>query len=368
MLVLPGYPFARERHWLPQGPGSGPAAEIPQAETLTMPRAEETAEVAVSPDRDALRQITRTLAAELGCRTENVDVDAPLADVGLDSMGRMRLGYAIEESFGVALEPEAFEPPQTARSLVENLLSGSAGSKAGHIRQAPARAGSFQMPLADSQKGLWVLQSLFPQSSDYNVPLAFKCRNMDSRALKEAAEWLASAYPILATRVMENDGDPWLVASGEGISFQSSPLPKEIEAAEFVSQCARAPFDLKDGGFRVEHFTGGQLEQDESILLLVAHHIVTDGVSSAVMTCKFWEAYSHFAGSGPLPSGESGADYAEFAAWETEHVRSADGQAQKNATGSKKTSPLPSRPGVADGSRFGAGRSGERADCGTAAA
>ncbi|MCX2725799.1 non-ribosomal peptide synthetase [Roseibium salinum] len=329
MLVLPGYPFARERHWLPQGPGSGPAAEIPQAETLTMPRAEETAEVAVSPDRDALRQITRTLAAELGCRTENVDVDAPLADVGLDSMGRMRLGYAIEESFGVALEPEAFEPPQTARSLVENLLSGSAGSKAGHIRQAPARAGSFQMPLADSQKGLWVLQSLFPQSSDYNVPLAFKCRNMDSRALKEAAEWLASAYPILATRVMENDGDPWLVASGEGISFQSSPLPKEIEAAEFVSQCARAPFDLKDGGFRVEHFTGGQLEQDESILLLVAHHIVTDGVSSAVMTCKFWEAYSHFAGSGPLPSGESGADYAEFAAWETEHVRSADGQAQK---------------------------------------
>lgn len=350
MLVLPGYPFARERHWLAQE--AAPAA-APEMTPEAAPEPEQVDDETNRPET-ALQLIRRTLAAELGCPADDLDPQKTFEDLGVDSMVRMRLIYAVEEAFGRVLSRKVLEThatPQALARLVETETAGSAPVAAAAERKSSAQ-GPYRCPLGEAQEGLWVLQSLYPESGEYNVPLAFRVKSADDAALKKALDWLVTEYPILGTRIVEENGDPVLQARPEGIALQPLVMPKEVETAGFLRQRVLLPFDLGDAVFRAEHLSGGKLEPDESIVLIVAHHMVTDGISSAVITRRFWTAYDCFRRSEPVPDGSAGADYSEFAAWEAKVSNSDEGQAQKQYWLEKLADPvpvlkLPARPGAA---------------------
>lgn len=330
MLVLPGYPFAREKHWLPQ---QSIEKTVPHSSNEMASMGEQAVDRMPAPTDEGatLPFIKETLAAELGCRPDEIDADAPMVNLGLESMGHMRLVYAIEEQFGLNLNEQRFDAQTSIHSLVACIETSVAktSSPQDDAVETPCSAGEFLAPLSETQKGLWVLQSLYPKDSAYNVPLAFKCKSLDNIALQKAADWLIGTYPILGAHVIDEGEEP-VLSSGFAVSvLQTVPLPKEVEAREFVSQRVQLPFDLNASVFRIEHFSGGSLAPNEGILVLTAHHIVIDGVSSAVISRKFWDAYSHYAGLGDVPTPRIGADYAAFVAWETDFVRSEEGQAQK---------------------------------------
>ncbi|MBO0344280.1 amino acid adenylation domain-containing protein [Roseibium sp. CAU 1637] len=330
MLILPEYPFARERHWLPQSSDGKPTLPSPHA---VKDLSEQVVDGQPGPvdAGETLPFIKGLLAGELGCRPDEFDVDASLANLGLESMGHMRLAYAIEEKFGLSLSEQPFDAQTTLQSLAAFIdISVDQPCRPEEVvveRQCPS--GEFRAPMSETQKGLWVLQSLYPEDSTYNVPLAFKCQALDNIALQKAADWLIGAYPILGAQVVD-DGEEPVLSSGLGCSaLETVALPKEVEAREFVSQRVQMPFDLSTNVFRIERFFGGSLAPNESIVVLTAHHLVIDGVSSAVISRKFWDAYRHYADSAAVPTSPAGADYADFVAWETSFIRSEDGQAQK---------------------------------------
>lgn len=348
MLVLPGYPFVRERHWLPQAVAPDSVPQTTQAETAPTPETVQQTEHAET----ALQLICRTLAAELGCSADDLDPQRTFEDLGADSMVRMRLIYAVEEAFGRVLSQKALETHATPQALARFLDSeaSDAAPVAGPAEQKPSTTGPYRCPLGEAQKGLWVLQSLYPESGEYNVPLAFRVKSADGAALAKALDWLVAEYPVLGTRIVEEDGDPVLKARPEGVELHSLVMPKEVETAGFLRQRVLLPFDLGEAVFRVEHLSGGKLGPDESIVLIVAHHIVTDGITSAVITRRFWTAYACFCRSEPVPEKGDSADYSEFAAWEGEFAASEEGQAQKHYWLEKLADPapvlkLPARPG-----------------------
>ncbi len=338
MLVLPGYPFAQERHWLPKGYApEGLAQALPEAA-----RASETVQD-TERSKSALQLISRTLAAELGCPAHELDPQMSFEDLGVDSMVRMRLIYAVEEAFGRVLSQkllEAHATPQALTRFLETETDDSVSAPAQVEPKAPV-AGPYRCPLGEAQKGLWVLQSLYPESGEYNVPLAFRVKSADGSALAKALDRLVAEYPILGTRIVEEDGDPVLYARPEGVELQSLVMPKEVETAGFLRQRVLLPFDLATGVFRVEHLSGGKLGPDESIVLLNAHHMVTDGISSAVITRRFWSAYERFCRSEQVPAKSDSADYADFAAWEAAFAASDEGQAQKHYWLEKLADPAP---------------------------
>ncbi|MBN9669609.1 non-ribosomal peptide synthetase [Roseibium aggregatum] len=329
MLVLPGYPFKRERHWLtPKGAASA-GKDLTETELPTVSH------------QPALRLIRETLAAELGRPVETIGADAGFGDMGVDSMALMRLSYAVEGAYGAVLTPgdvEAHPTPGRLAAFLENL-----GPAEMPTEVTGTATGPYRLPLGEAQKGLWVHQSLYPESGDYNVPLAFVCKSVDATALDKALDRLVSAYPVLATRIeLEND-DPVLTTRPERVEFRSVSLPKELETEAFLRQRAVSPLDLNEGVFRAEVISGGKLDGSESVVLLVTHHLVTDGVSSEVMTRDFWKAYAHFTGAAPLAeSGRvGGADYSEFVTWESAFLRSDEGQAQKRYWLDRLSGPLP---------------------------
>lgn len=338
MLILPGYPFDKQRHWLPQAaaPDSIPEA-MPEAAPVT-----ETVQETESPET-ALQLIRRTLAAELGCQPDDLDPERTFEDLGVDSMIRMRLIYAVEEAFGRALSQKVLETQATPQAVARFLEteSGDAAPEPAQAEPKPSVSGPYRGPLGEAQKGLWVLQSLYPESGEYNVPLAFRVKSIDGAALAKTVDWLVAEYPILGTRIIEEDGNPVLHERPEGVELQSLVMPKEVETAGFLRQRVLLPFDLNESVFRVEHLSGGKLEPDESIVLLNAHHMVTDGISSAVITRRFWSAYERFCRSEQVPAKSDSADYSDFAAWEAAFAASDEGQAQKHYWLEKLADPAP---------------------------
>ncbi|MEQ8784417.1 MAG: amino acid adenylation domain-containing protein [Roseibium album] len=339
MLVLPGYPFARERHWLKS------EVQEPDTGTINASPPSRTAQKTTAGKRPrALQVICSTLARELGVAAADIESDASFAALGVDSMARLRLGYALEKELGVVLQNDDLDWEQTPSQLaaiVETFPPGEANTPS--IDHLPGRAGPYYVPLGEAQKGLWVYQSLYPGSSDYNVPMAFKCTSADRQALQQAVDWLVLRYPILATRVVLDGETAALTAMSGSIEVQPITLSKEIETEACLKQRAAIPFDLDKGVFRVEHAAGGKLDRQDSIFLITAHHIITDGLTSEILARDFWSAYAHFAYGESAPEAKSdlSADYADFAEWEAGFIRSQKGQEQKSYWLDMLKGPLP---------------------------
>lgn len=66
----------------------------------------------------------RALAKELKIAPERIQDDTDLEkDLGLDSLDRLRLVFAVEEEFGITIEDETMPDDHRFRPVVEALLS-----------------------------------------------------------------------------------------------------------------------------------------------------------------------------------------------------------------------------------------------------
>ncbi|QGZ36672.1 non-ribosomal peptide synthetase [Stappia indica] len=311
LLVLPGYPFARERHWI----GTLPATPSPEPEARS-----------TASDAAPLETLRQTVAAIRGVSPSQVPTDRPLRDLGVESMGWMRLVYAVEEAHGCALTHADLDRHPTLAALAARIASNTPDALP--VATPSVMDGPWRAPLGEGQKGLWVLQTLYPGRTDYNVPLAFRVSGIDEPSLSRACDWLCESFPVLTARV---------AVQGEMLEASTAPrletlsIPKEIEPAEFARRRLARPFDLaKDAPVRFELLQGGTLGPGESLLLVTFHHIAIDGASAAVAARLLWQAYSAFVSGGApaSPAAANRADYADFIAWEREMLASPRGEEQ----------------------------------------
>ncbi len=136
-------------------------------------------------------------------------------------------------------------------------------------------------PLTDSQMGVFLECASNPQSTMYNIPVCFRIpAGADWKRWKEAAERMASRYPVLFVSIERRQGEQtysmalhdrggWEIPVYEAEESEMDALKKE-----FVR-----PFDLGRGPlFRMAIY-----RTEESIYLLSdMHHIISDGASVAV--------------------------------------------------------------------------------------
>ena len=301
MLVLPPYPFARDRHWL-----------------------NEAAPHNDSGDLCAL--IIAVLATELGIAPASLEAEAPFDSLGLDSMNLLRLGYAVEEATGLRLERSTLAAHPSPARLAAHLAAQQA-SPPPPVATTPA--GPWRTPLTEGQKGLWVLHVLYPDSGIYNVPAAFRVSGLDHDALTRACRWLFDAYPILSARVADDGDHPMLAAGPVPQPLQRVKVPKGMDPVDFARRRATRPFTLAvEAPCRIELLHGGALGGDHEILLLVAHHLVFDGASAAVVLHALWDAYGRFV-SGTTPPTPEAADFIAFGQWEQALLTSDRGEHQR---------------------------------------
>ncbi|HEX8923088.1 MAG TPA: condensation domain-containing protein, partial [Pyrinomonadaceae bacterium] len=179
-------------------------------------------------------------------------------------------------------------------------------------------------PLSFAQQRLWFLDQLDAGSPFYNIPAALRLKGQfDRQLLERSLNEVIDRHEALRTTFTVVERQPVQVISPELrltvplISLESLPLAeREAEALRLFEEDARAPFDLKRGPLMRAKLL--RLSEEEHVLLMTMHHIVSDGWSMGVLireVAALYEAFSRGAAS-PLP--ELSIQYADFAVWQRE--------------------------------------------------
>src|SRR5271163_2974585 len=188
-------------------------------------------------------------------------------------------------------------------------------------------------PLSYPQRMFWFLDKLEPDTPAYNLPRAFRMEGqLDIDALEEAFRVLLRRHDVLRTCFAELDGELYQCVNDDAsidlVSHDLSRLPaskREIETLAIASEEARKPFDLERPPlFRLRLV---RLSPAKHVLILVMHHIITDGWSMSILFKEIARFY------GPLVLGqqpqttELPLQYADFAHWQQQALTAAALQA-----------------------------------------
>jgi amino acid adenylation domain-containing protein/non-ribosomal peptide synthase protein (TIGR01720 family) len=176
--------------------------------------------------------------------------------------------------------------------------------------------------LSYAQQRMWFLWQLDPQSGAYNLPGAVRLTGrLNLSALEQAFASLVARHETLRTVFQRQADDTLLQVPSSAplvidhVDFSALPAKEREQAvAQAAEQQSVLPFDLSVGPLL--RVTLLKLAEQEHVLLLTLHHIVSDGWSMNVLIDEFIRCYDAFeAGTqpqlAPLP-----IQYSDYALWQ----------------------------------------------------
>jgi amino acid adenylation domain-containing protein len=193
-------------------------------------------------------------------------------------------------------------------------------------RHDPMR-GTPVRPLSFGQQRLWFLDQLEGHGSAYNVPFPLRMRGcLDRRALREALTDVVIRHEVLRTVIPVADGIPGQHVLSEAEAARLLPFDvvdvAESELPAALAKAADRPFDLAaELPVRAVLFALGP---GDHVLLILLHHIATDGWSAGPLARDLGAAYTARR-SGDAPQWPSlPVQYLDFAEWQNELLGTED--------------------------------------------
>lgn len=214
------------------------------------------------------------------------------------------------------------------RLLLSKLLK-EEGLDVAQKRTIPRRSESSLLTLSFVQQQLWFVDQLEPGLHAYNIPEAIRLSGpLDVAVLEQSLSEIVRRHEALRTTFAAVDGTPVQViappASVRLPVVDLAALPEEERKAEtehLITQEVRHPFNLGQGPL----FRAGllRLREDEHVLLLNMHHIISDGWSLGVFNRELTALYDAFLSGKPSPLQDLPIQYADYAVWQREWLESA---------------------------------------------
>ena len=202
---------------------------------------------------------------------------------------------------------------------------GRAGRGAGARRARPGcrwrrGRGPERVPLSFAQQRLWFLAQLEGPSAVYNIPVALRLDgDLDAAALEAALGDVIARHEVLRTVFPAADGQPYQRVLGLDELGWELPVTEVAEAGPARRGGAGGGGAVRPGRRRSRCGRGcWRSAPDEHVLVLVLHHIATDGWSMGVLARDLSAAYAarregRAPGWAPLP-----VQYADYAIWQRE--------------------------------------------------
>jgi amino acid adenylation domain-containing protein len=213
-------------------------------------------------------------------------------------------------------------PEQLAHLQTRLEQSASASSSGGSI---PRRKNKGPCALSFAQERLWFLDQFDPGSPVYNISRALHIEGpLDSTALQKALDGIVARHESLRTVFRSVDGTPVQeVIPDRHLNLDLVTLNDHQVSEEEVRLTLRAevrrPFDLLcDLPLRATLF---RCKEEEHWLLLVIHHIASDGWSMGVLLRELSELYTANCTGESAELPELPIQYADFAQWQREWLR-----------------------------------------------
>nr|WP_272918039.1 non-ribosomal peptide synthetase [Actinomadura rayongensis] len=243
---------------------------------------------------------------------ERVGADDDFFDLGGDSLLAMRLIARVRAVLDVDVPVRAIFGAPTPAGMAALV----AAHRSGGTRAALAAVERPDVvPLSFGQARMWFLNRLEDTGAVYNMPWAMRLSGeLDRAALQAALDDVADRHESLRTVYPANDGVPvQRIRAGAHPELAVTPVTED-GLGEALTAAAGRGFDVaRELPWRAHLFVLGP---DEYVLMLVVHHIASDGWSMGVLARDVSTAYAaRHAGRAPdwapLP-----VQYADFALWQ----------------------------------------------------
>jgi amino acid adenylation domain-containing protein len=259
---------------------------------------------------------------------ESIAPDSSFFDLGGDSLLATQLVSRVRTRLGVDLPISALFDRPTVRGLARlvaeiRVTQTSMDALGVQTIAAPSspRSPGAQVELSFSQERMWFMHELAPESSAYNVPLAIRLHGpLNVAAMQDALAHVVKRHEALRTRFVQTpEGVVGEVVSGTDALIEEVHLASTggVVSAEVLhrhlAKVSCMPFRLDQCPlFRAQVIHVG--EQD-AVLLIVMHHIVSDQWSFAELGRELASNYNSIrAGADPsLP--RLPIQYGDYASW-----------------------------------------------------
>ncbi|MFQ4145488.1 amino acid adenylation domain-containing protein [Chlorogloeopsis sp. ULAP02] len=186
----------------------------------------------------------------------------------------------------------------------------------------PKRASSDPLYLSLSQERLWLLYQLQPDTPLYNESSLLRLTGvLNTVALEKSINEIIKRHEILRTSFQIID-DEILQVIIPALTFTLTtinlPTCSEAEVKQIVIEKSSQIFDFSQAPL----FRGTliYLSEQEHILLLTMHHIISDGLSWQIFYRELAALYQGFYEDNPAILSELPIQYADFALWQRQYL------------------------------------------------
>ncbi|WP_225409747.1 non-ribosomal peptide synthase/polyketide synthase [Stigmatella hybrida] len=263
------------------------------------------------------------LARRLRVRHAELDAALPITSFGFDSLTALELGHELETDAGVAVRMEELLRGPTLTELAR-LLHQRRAAETAVQPPIPRRADGTPPLLSPAQERLWLLDRIEPGSALYNIAAAVRLKgSLNVPALERTFQDIVRRHEALRTTFRATDSEePAVLVIAPDASFQLvtedlRPRPsaeREQEVQRRASAEALLPFDLAHGPLLRAVLL--RTHEDEHVLILTVHHIVSDGWSMSVLVREVAALYEAHTAGKPASLPALPIQYSDYGAWQ----------------------------------------------------
>ncbi|HYX15544.1 MAG TPA: amino acid adenylation domain-containing protein [Nostoc sp.] len=259
------------------------------------------------------------LAGVLSIAPDDINPQEPLSTLGLDSLKVFELKNRIEIDLEVEVSVADFFEGMSTRSLVTKLLTQLTADAIPSISLTQVQKAEVY-PLSFAQRRLWFLDRLEPGNPAYNISLAVNLKGqLEVTLLEQSLNEVIQRHETLRTT--------FSTVNGQSVQIIASSLKLSLSVIDYqngavqqlLTQQSQQPFDLVQGPLLRAKLL--RLAQQEHVLLLEMHHIISDGWSVEVFLQEIALLYKAFLTRNFSPLPEVSAQYKDFAHWQRQWLQ-----------------------------------------------
>src|SRR5215510_12261349 len=271
--------------------------------------------------RSAVEEIVCGIWSE-ALRVERVGIQVNFVELGGHSLLATQVVSRMRNLLGVEVSLRNLFSHPTAAAIAAEVEIQRQSGKEGAV-EGIARAGRDQeLPLSYAQQRLWFIDQLEPGSAAYNIPSAVRLRGrLDEQALHRSFNEIIARHEVLRTSFPSRNGEPRQeIQNSRDLQLERIDLRETDEAERerkleaILRDESRRGFDLSSGPLIRAKLI--RLAEDQHMLMVNMHHIVSDGWSMEVIIGELARLYQAFTQGQESPLPELEIQYADYAVWQ----------------------------------------------------